>query len=115
MPLVLTVPDNIAIRLQTRSNSRQVPLDKMVLDMLLHVMEDEQDEEFTLEELVAEIKATPPNPKNIRPATGSLREALENRPDDPDFDLESWNRQWAAIEYEMKTITRLNDIAEGVD
>lgn len=63
--------------------------------------------------LVAEIKATPPNPTAVRPATGSLAEALQNAPEDPDFDLESWTQQWDAIEAEIKAIDRADDIAEG--
>lgn len=63
--------------------------------------------------LVAEIKATPPNPTAVRPATGSLAEALQNAPEDPDFDLESWMQQWDAIEAEIKAIDRADDIAEG--
>ncbi|MCQ3973382.1 MAG: hypothetical protein DPW09_08065 [Anaerolineae bacterium] len=63
--------------------------------------------------LVERIKATPPNPAAIHPATGSLAEALQNSPGDPDFDLETWTRQWAAIEAEMKAIDRADDIAEG--
>ncbi len=63
--------------------------------------------------LVEQIKAEPPNPATIRPATGSLAEALQNAPEDPDFDLETWTRQWDAIEAEMKAIDRADDIAEG--
>jgi len=59
--------------------------------------------------LVERIKATPPNPAAIRPASGSLAEALQNSPEDPDFDLESWTRQWAAIEAEIKAIDRADD------
>lgn len=63
--------------------------------------------------LVERIKATPPNPAAIRPATGSLAEALQNAPEDPNFDLKTWTRQWDAIEAEMKAIDRADDIAEG--
>jgi prevent-host-death family protein len=63
--------------------------------------------------LVERIKTTPPNPAAIRPATGSLAEALQNAPEDPDFDLETWTRQWDAIEADIKTIDRADDIAEG--
>jgi len=63
--------------------------------------------------LVERIKATTPNPAAIRPATGSLSEALQNAPQDPDFDLETWTRQWDAVETEMKAIDRADDIAEG--
>ena len=63
--------------------------------------------------LVERIKATPPNPAAIHPATASLAELLQDAPEDPDFDLESWTRQWAATEAEMKAIDRADDIAEG--
>jgi prevent-host-death family protein len=63
--------------------------------------------------LVEKIKATPPDPNSIHPATASLAEALKNAPQDPDFDLESWTRQWNEIEAEMKAIDRADDIAEG--
>ena len=43
--------------------------------------------------LVEKIKATPPNPNNIHPATASLADLLQNAPEDPDFDLETWTRQ----------------------
>jgi prevent-host-death family protein len=62
--------------------------------------------------LVEKIKAEPPNPAAIRHATGSLAEALQNAPEDPDFDLETWTRQWDAVEAEMKAIDRANDIVE---
>ena len=63
--------------------------------------------------LVERIKATPPNPAAIHPATASLAELLQDAPEDPDFELETWTRQWAAIEAEMKAIDRADDIAEG--
>ncbi len=56
--------------------------------------------------LVERIKATPPNPAAIHPATASLAELLQNAPEDPDFDLETWTRQWETIEAEMKAIAR---------
>jgi prevent-host-death family protein len=63
--------------------------------------------------LVERIKAMPPNPAAIHPATASLAELLQNTPEDPDFDLESWTQQWQAIEAEIKAIDRADDIAEG--
>lgn len=58
------------------------------------------------------IEATPPNPAAIHPATASLADLLEDAPEDPDFDLERWTQQWAAVEAEMKAIDRADDIAE---
>src|SRR5215211_8637078 len=57
-----------------------------------------QDSYPSLEEVVAKIKATPSDPSNIHPATQSLAELLAASPEDPSFDLEEWNREWAAVE-----------------
>lgn len=51
----------------------------------------------------------PPNPVTFRPAQGSLLEALKDVPNEPEIDVESWNREWVAVEAEMKTIILLND------
>ena len=66
-----------------------------------------------LHELVTAIQATSSNPALIRAATANLAELLHAAPDDSSFDLQSWQRQWSAVEAEMKAITRANDIAEG--
>jgi hypothetical protein len=66
-----------------------------------------------LRELVTAIQTTPPNPTLIKPATANLAELLSAAPDDPSFDLQSWQRQWSALEAEMKSLTRVNDVAEG--
>lgn len=112
MSVTITLPDEIANPLQAQADAKQVSLDDLVTDLLTNVLaiEPEEDE---LEALVARIKATPPNPANIRPATGSLIEALKNAPEDPDFDLETWSHEWAKIEAEIKAINRADDIAEG--
>jgi hypothetical protein len=114
MPVTITLPDELAENLQTRAEAQQVSLAELIADLLNVAFAVEPDDDFpTPEEVVAEIKATPPNPASIRPATGSLAEALQNAPQDPDFDLETWNKEWAAVEAEMRAITRANDIAEG--
>jgi hypothetical protein len=67
----------------------------------------------TPDEVVAKIRSTPPNPSGIRPATASLADALSNAPDDPSFDLQDWTRRWIAVEGELKSVARANDVAEG--
>lgn len=113
MSLTVTLPDPLALRLKSRAKVQKVPLGQMVADMLLNVLEREPAIEQTLEELVAEIKATPPNPASFRAATGSLLEALKDVPNEPDIDAENWNREWGAVEAEMNTITRLNEFVTG--
>lgn len=67
----------------------------------------------TLEEAAELIRATPVNHTQIRPATVNLSDMLRAAPADPTFDLESWQRQWAEVEAELKSLARANDVAEG--
>ena len=49
----------------------------------------------------------------VIPARGSLLEHLENTTlDDPDFDSDEWNRQWALIEAEMKARELAHELQE---
>jgi len=73
----------------------------------------EEDTYPSLEEVVAKIKATPSDPSNIHLPAQSLAELLADAPDDPSFDEGAWDREWAAVEAEMKDLTRANDRAEG--
>ena len=40
-------------------------------------------------------------------------EEVRHLPEDPEFELETWRRQWSAVEAEMRALTRANDLAEG--
>jgi hypothetical protein len=114
MPITITLPAEIEKSLQARAEAQQMSLGEFIIDILIDTVEAEPDDYFpSLEEVVAEIKATPPNPASIRPATGSLAKALANSPHDPTFDLETWQQEWDKVETEMKAISRANEIAEG--
>lgn len=67
--------------------------------------------------LIARIQSLPPNPENIRPAQGSLEEylaaSIASENPNEEFDLKEWQRNWDAVEAEMKAVTKANDIAEG--
>lgn len=112
MSVTITLPDEIANPLQAQAEAKHISLDKLVTDLLTNVLATNQEED-ELEALVVRIKATPPNPANIHPPTASLAELLLNSPEDPDFDLEAWSREWAKVEAEIKAIERADDIAEG--
>ncbi len=113
MPATITLPDELASKLEAWANSLHQALDKLVIDIVADALEEEPDAFPTLEEVVAKIKATPPDPTSFHPATGSLAEALADSPLEPSFDEEEWHREWAKVEAEMKAMTRANDIAEG--
>ncbi len=70
-------------------------------------------DDCTPQEAVELIRTTPGNPTQIRPATVDLIDVLRSAPTDPTFDLESWQRQWSALEIELRSLTRANDVAEG--
>ena len=112
MAVIITVPDNLEAQLERTATAQELSVEQVALNILSDALEI-QGAFPTPEEVVATIKALAPNPHNIRPARGSLAEALRNAPDDPTFDLARWEQEWAGVEAEMKAITRANDIAEG--
>jgi hypothetical protein len=112
MLVTIALPDDLSKRLQIEANDRRLSLDELVIDVLANVFEHEQGAFPTLEEVVAKIKATEPDPASFHPANRSLADLLSNMPDDPCFDLEEWNREWAMAEAEIKAITHANDLAE---
>jgi hypothetical protein len=110
MLVTIALPDNLTQRLQIEADNRQLSLDELVVNVLVNALEQDND---SLDKVVGEIKTMGPNPASFHPATQSLADLLTNAPDDPSFDLEEWNREWAWAETEMKAITRANDLAEG--
>jgi len=70
-------------------------------------MGDEDDWIPSVAEVVARIKATPPNPAMIRHATGSVDDLTPSDPD-AEFDMEAWVRDWGAA---MEEVRRSNYIA----
>ncbi len=112
MAITITLPNDIVTPLKRQADAVPLPGENVVLDILGIALETE-DTFPTPETVVAKIKATPPNPQSIRPARGSLAEALWDGPEAPHFNLARWNQEWAHVEAEMKAMTRANDIAEG--
>jgi len=111
MTLTITVPERLVAQLQRRAAEEQRSAEEAAVALLEEALD--ADVWPTPEEVVAKLKALGPDPTAVRPAQGSLVEALRNLPSDPDFDVEEWDRQWEAFEAELKAITRTNTIAEG--
>jgi hypothetical protein len=111
MAITITLDDDLVAGLENKAKKQQLSVEQFAIGILSEAVEEPESE--TLEEIVARIRATPPNPSMIRPATGNLADLLIASPDDPCFDLESWERQWSVVEAELKAITRANHIAEG--
>lgn len=119
MPLTITFPDELATKLRTKAEILDQSVDEFTINFLDHAfngatyyypiieeLENEKEDELTLEEVVAKIKATPPNPAMIQYPTESLLEyLLESTPElDPDFDIEGWDREWAKVETELEAL-----------
>lgn len=112
MAIMITMPNEIERKLRRKAEKERRSMEQVILDLLTTALED--DAPFpSPEEVVARIKATPPEPGSLRPASGSLADALRNAPEDPDFDLATWNKVWRDIAAEMRATTRANTIAEG--
>lgn len=112
MVLTLILPDELLEQLQQTAEAQQLSLEETATLILRSALYG-NDYFPTPEQVVAKIKALPKNPMNPIPAQGSLMEYLRNSPTDPNFDLDAWNREWKAVEAEMKAMTHANNIAEG--
>jgi hypothetical protein len=110
---VLVIPEAYAKTLSTGESVRVILLVKENGYHNDH-REEPTDKPSSLEDLVAEIKRMPPNPANIKPASGLLGEKLANpvTDPDPDFDLEEWTREWDRLEAEMKAQSLAHEAAE---
>jgi len=113
MTILVSLPPPIEENLRRAARIQSISPENLAAQILEDAFTDETFE--TPEQVVERIKRLPPDPSNIRPATVSLKELLENSPIDPEFDVAEWQRQWDQIEQEMKAISRANREAEGLD
>lgn len=111
MALTITLPYEVETELLLKAKERQVSAEEMAIELLKRILGTEQSSPSP-EEVVAKIQSTSPDPHNIRPATGSLADALRAASSDPEFDLEAWQQEWERVESEMRDITRSNALAE---
>lgn len=105
MTISIQLSDTLEKKLRRAARQQRLSPEKLAAQILEEALVVEISP--NLEEVIAKIKALPPNPNAIRPAVGSLKEALESAPEDPNFNLEEWQMQWAAVEEEMKAMDRV--------
>ena len=130
MTITVTLSTPIGERLQTQADKIDLPLDDLVERMLatslpayetngFHAAYDEPiDDDFpTLEEIVAMIKATPPNPNAVHLPTKTAAELIAELEADPpeasDITPDEWDRLWAAFEAELKAADYADALSEG--
>ncbi|MCZ2114591.1 MAG: hypothetical protein LC131_12280 [Anaerolineae bacterium] len=111
MTITIKLPAPIEESLREAATIQRISPEELAAQILEEAFQLELFE--TLEQVVERAKRLPRNPDNIRPATASLKELLEDAPVDPEFDLTAWQRDWQKVEKEMKEISRANTIAEG--
>jgi plasmid stability protein len=114
MVVTITLIDETLVeQLRVNAEKQHISIEETTLRILRDALKFGNQDELTPEDVVAKIQAMPSNPARIHPATGSLAEALPNASDFPEFDLDAYQKEWTAVEREMKTIIHTNAIAEG--
>ncbi|MEZ4657984.1 MAG: hypothetical protein R2911_10460 [Caldilineaceae bacterium] len=111
MTLHIELPNTLERKLYREAQRRQRTLEQVVVDILTHAFAE--DPTPSVSEVVARIKAAPPNPAMVTQPQGSLADALRNGPTDTSFDLRAWEAEWERAEKELKRVNLLDDIAEG--
>ncbi|CAN5115249.1 hypothetical protein BH10PLA2_BH10PLA2_33650 [soil metagenome] len=100
--MVISIKLNGALMtgLENQAKHRQISVEELALRILTESINNAED--FTLEDVVAKIRAKGPNPSQIVPPLKSLSEVLAT-PGNPDpIDPEQWNQMWATVEADLK-------------
>ncbi len=112
MPVTITLTDTLAAQLQEKAELQRLSVEEVALDILSNGLEIDAADP-TPEDVVARIQATPYHSVALQTAAHSLAEALCDAPIDPEFDLDTWQKEWATVEAEMKALTKTNNQSEG--
>lgn len=132
MQITLTLPASVAVRLEQQATQLNVSLDDLALKFFSDKLMAEPvaklsrsaaqsgqraNEPSSLQEVVARIQATPPNPAAVVLPTQTIEEVeavwQANAVAGSDIAPEEWDRIWAGFEQELKSSDRADDIAEG--
>jgi hypothetical protein len=127
MTVTVTLSENIAERLQAHADEFHLSLDALVEKLLADALPVAETNGFhgpandddlpALEEVVTRIKATPPNPDAIHPATKSVDELIAdlqaNPPSDELLTFEEMWPHWQAFEQELKDMDQADAVRDG--
>lgn len=129
MSLTITLPEPVATRLQDYAATARHSADEAAATLLTIALPatiapapSVETADDSLLRLVERIQARPPNPRNVfseedlRASRQGMMACLAasiaaEDPNEP-FDEQEWNRQWDAVEAEMKAVTIANRLAE---
>lgn len=101
--MTIVVPDYLGMRLQQQALAENRSVEAVVSELLSIALARIIPSADVLD-VVMRIQSLPPNPLNIRPAAGSLADALRAEPVAPSFDLDQWERDWGAVETEIRAM-----------
>ncbi len=109
MATTITLPDSLEARLKQQATAEQ-----SVEDVALALLQDAVANlpPPSLAEVIARIKATPAASQPVRPAMGSLADALRTEQQDPTGSAEHRDADWTTVEVELKAMTRADDLRE---
>ena len=115
MATVITLPDELSKRLKPQADDQHMALDAYVIDVLRRVSEQPTPRVYIepVVTLVTRIKALPPSTPKTYPGVQSTTHALKHFVDDVPFDTAAWDRNWAAVEAGINTISRADRMSEG--
>ncbi|MFZ1753568.1 MAG: hypothetical protein WAU10_07500 [Caldilineaceae bacterium] len=118
MTLTISLPIEVQEKLEKRAKAVKWSVEEMATHLLneaLSVTPKPGQDELTPEDVIARILASPAKPQNVRPAVGSLSEALREGRTDYTFDLDEWTKEWAIVEAEMKAIEQADMLADEIE
>ena len=115
MATVITLPDELSERLIPQAAEQHMALDAYVIELLRRLSGQPTPTIYIepIEAIVARIKALPPVAPANYPGIETPTHALARYVDDAAFDAADWDRQWATVEAEIKTVSRADRLAEG--
>ena len=137
MAVTVTLSEQLSERLQTHADEVHLSLDALVERLLtdtlpvyetngFHLPEHQITEDIddpvadpaaSLARVIAQIKATPPNPAAIHPPTKSVDELIAdlqaNPPSDELLTFEEMWPLWQTFEQELKAMDQADAISEG--
>lgn len=103
MSITIALADDLQTMVEQRAQEKMLTLEQTVTELLTQALD--HDVELSIEQVVAKAKTLPHDSRNLRPARGSLADALKKIPPDPSFALSRWEHEWRLVE----TLIHAND------
>jgi hypothetical protein len=111
LTISITLNDELVAGLEPNAKQRQLSVEQLAIKILMDAVTGSRG--LTPEEVVAKIQARRSQPISARTPSANLANLLGDSEIDPNFDQQKWRREWAAMEAEMKEMTKANNMAEG--